>query len=321
MSRRPSQNPRDARCPDRSAPSDAGVIRGDSADRGRRGNLASGATDSDLTPYDLGAGTREHYEDPALYDFEYRRRRADVNFYRRLARELAGPGRGLSILELGCGTGRVLAPLVRDGHRVVGLDLSASMLRVARARIARLPRPARARAILLRADMRRFAFATRFSLVICPFHAFQHLYTRFDVTACLACVKEHLAPDGRFAFDVLFPDLRWLTRDSRRRWARTRFRHPRTGERLEYTTNETYDPVTQIAHIRIYYEPLDVPPSERRTRVVRLAHRQFFPMELDMLLACHGFRIERRFGGFDEEPLAEDSQSQVIVARISDEKP
>ena len=57
---------------------------------------------ADLDPYDLGAGTREHYEDAHLYDYEYRRRRADVNHYRRLARERQGSGG--SILELGCGT-------------------------------------------------------------------------------------------------------------------------------------------------------------------------------------------------------------------------
>src|SRR5207244_8029699 len=109
---------------------------------------------ADLGVFDLVAGTREHYDDPALYDFEYRRRRADVNHYRRLAGELAS---GAPLLELGCGTGRLLAPLCRDGHRVVGLDLSAAMLARARARADGLPRSAKGRALLLRADMRDFS--------------------------------------------------------------------------------------------------------------------------------------------------------------------
>mgnify|MGYP001574878948 FL=1 len=242
-------------------------------------------TDAGNDPYDLDAGSREHYEDPALYDFEYRRRRADVNHYRRLARELPGVAGG-PILELGCGTGRLLAPLARDGHRVVGLDLSPAMLRRAQARVARLGSTARRRAVLVCADMRSFAFTRRFPLVVCAFNAFQHLYSRTDVSACLAGVKEHLEIGGRFALDIMNPDLRWLVRDPTKRWARTRFRHPVTGVRYEYTTNQTYDPVTQIAHMRIYYDPVDEPPETRRIRVVRLAHRQFFPAEISA-------RIER----------------------------
>ena len=77
----------------------------------------------------LAAGSSEHYEDAALYDHEYKRRRDDVRWYRALAaRELGKPGAGSAILELGCGSGRTLLPLARDGWRVVGVDASATML-------------------------------------------------------------------------------------------------------------------------------------------------------------------------------------------------
>jgi SAM-dependent methyltransferase len=267
-------------------------------------------------PFDLTAATEEHYEDAALYDFEYRRRRADVNWYRELAKRLAPGG---PILELGCGTGRVLAPLARDGHRVVGMDLAQPMLVRAQARVEALGRAARERIRLVRGDMRAFAFATRFPLVICPFNAFQHLYARRDIDAALACIRAHVAPGGYFALDVLNPDLRWLMRDPNKRWAKTKFRHPVSGERFEYSTNQDYDRATQIAHCRIYYERIDVPPEERRTQVVRLAHRQFFPAELWALLVHAGFRVEERWGGFSEEPFDDDADSQVLVARLADE--
>jgi len=279
--------------------------------------------DPRLFSYDLDAGTEEHYVDAALYDFEYRRRRADVNHYRRLAKNHAGKGPERRILELGCGSGRVLAPLVRDGHQVVGVDLSAAMLARAAARIARLSATRRARAVLVRADMRRYAFSLPFSLIFCPFNAFQHLYTRTDVEAFLACAAAHLAPDGRLAFDVLNPDLAWLTRDPNKRWARTRFHHPETGEFLEYSTNQTYDPVSQIVYVRIYYQSLDGAADGRRdtkskrTHVVRLAHRQFFPSELEALLAANGFQIDERWGGFDEQPFRGESESQVLVCSPS----
>jgi SAM-dependent methyltransferase len=268
-------------------------------------------TVDELNAYDLDAGTREHYEDAELYDFEYRRRRADVNHYRRPARDVPPHA---WILELGCGTGRLLVPLAKDGHQAVGLDASQAMLSRATTRAARLPPRERARVLLVRGDMRAFGFGARFPLIVSPFNALQHMYTRTDLAACLDEVRRHLAPGGRLAFDVMNPDLRWLTRDPHKRWARTRFKHPVTGVRYEYTTNQTYDPITQIAYMRIYYEELET--KDHRTRVVRLAHRQFFPAELEALLASSGFRIDARYGGFDGEPLAGDSESQVVIARL-----
>jgi SAM-dependent methyltransferase len=235
--------------------------------------------------FDLDAGTVEHYEDAALYDFEYRRRRRDVTFYREIARRYAGAG-AISVLELGCGSGRVLAPLARDGHHVVGVDLAATMLARASARLAKLSPRARARAQVVRGDVRALPFAAGITpLAICPFNGFQHMYTRTDALACLAEVRRVLTPGGAFVFDVLNPDLAWLTRDASRRWARTRFRHPTTGEPLVYTTNQTYEPISQIAYMRIYYEGSD------RTRVVRLCHRQFFPAEREGICTSAGFRI------------------------------
>jgi SAM-dependent methyltransferase len=239
-----------------------------------------------------------------------------VNHYRALANRFAGRSRlPIAIVEIGCGTGRVLTPLARDGHGVLGVDLLPSMLAAARARIGRLPERARGRARLLRADMRSLPLspAFRVPLVVCPFNAFQHLYTRDDVAASLAAVRALLSPTGHFAFDVLNPDLKWLTRSPSKRWARTRFRHPSSGTWLEYTTNQTYEPISQIAHIRIYYERLDSPDGDRHLRVVRLAHRQFFPAELEALLWSNGFAIETRWGGFSGEPFAGDSESQVLL--------
>jgi len=170
---------------------------------------------------------------------------------------------------------------------------------------------------LLRADFRAFALRRRFPLVVCPFNAFQHLYARDDVEAFLRRVDEHLAPGGSFVFDILMPDLEWLTRDPTKHWARTRFKHPRTGRPVLYSTNQIYDPLSQIAFMRIYYEPLDLPPEQRRTRVVRLAHRQFFPMEIEDLLHYNGFDVVSRYGGFNREPPDAAGESQVLVCQRS----
>jgi SAM-dependent methyltransferase len=287
----------------------------------------------DLVEDLVDAGSREHYADAALYDYEYRRRRADVTFYREIARR-RGADR---ILELGAGSGRVTVPLARDGREVVALDQSPAMLARLRDRIARLPAAAAARIAPVTGDLRTFRVpGPRFPLAIAAFNVLEHLYTRGEVTACLQRIAAHLAPGGAFVFDVQLPDLVWLSRDPTRRWARTRFTDPSTGRRLIYSTNHDYDPVSQIALIRLYYEEPGDPPaaaapssraSGRRTvpaganrpsgdrlvRVTKLSQRKFFPAELEALVSHAGFRVVERFGDFSFRPLDGAAESQVLV--------
>lgn len=267
--------------------------------------------------YIVDAGSREHYEDAELYDHEYRRRRADVAFYRRLARDLLGTGG--RVLELGCGTGRLTIPLARDGHRVTAVDRSRPMLDRLRQRLARLPAAVRDRVTIVERDLREVALpprTPRFPLALAAFNVVEHLYTRPELTAFLAAVRRQLAPTGALAFDVQLPDLAWLLRDPTRRWARTRFTHPRTGERLWYSTNHDYDPINQIAQIRIYYDPVD---ESGPGRVVQLSQRKYFPAELEGLLAAGGFAVVERWGDFAGEPLGPAAESQVVLARVSTE--
>lgn len=256
----------------------------------------------------VDAGSRQHYADADLYDHEYRRRRDDVAWYRALAaRALGGPGR---ILELGCGSGRVTLPLAREGHHVVAVDAAPTMLAALERRLERAGAAIRSRVRPVEADLRDVAVGGRFPLVLAAFNVLEHLYTRAELAACLARVAAHLAPGGRFAFDVQLPDPAWLARDPRRRWARTRFRHPRTGVAMIYSTSHDYDPVSQIALIRLYYARAD---GTGRERVVHLSQRKYFPAELEALLAASGFRLVERHGDFVGGPLQAGSESQVVV--------
>ena len=259
----------------------------------------------------VDAGSREHYADGALYDYEYRRRRADVTFYRELARRrLGGPGR---ILELGCGSGRVTVPLARDGHRVVAIDQSPAMLARLRGRVAALTPTVASRITVREGDLRTFRAPAKFPLVIAAFNVLEHLYTRGEVDACLRRVAACLPPEGVFAFDVQHPDLAWLVRDPTRRWAKTKFTDPTTKRVTYYSTNHDYDPVSQIALIRLYYDPVD---GRSPGRIVKLSQRKFFPAELEALVAHAGFRVVERYGDFSFGPLLGSSESQVLVCQI-----
>jgi SAM-dependent methyltransferase len=134
------------------------------------------------------------------YDAEYgviRDPSGDGAFYADLARETGGP-----ILELGCGTGRVLLPIARGGEECVGLDASAAMLDVLR---AKGPPP---NLTLVEAPLTAYDLgAARFRLIFAAFRVFQHLCTVEEQLVALACVHRRLAPGGILAFDVFAPNL------------------------------------------------------------------------------------------------------------------
>ncbi len=270
--------------------------------------------DEDLIGQLIDAGAREHYADAALYDYEYRRRRADVNFYRELARTRLGKGTK-RILELGAGSGRVTIPLARDGHQVVAIDQMPSMLARLRKRALALPEAARGRIEAVEADLCTFEVPGTFDLAIAAFNVFEHLYTRGEVDACLRRVLAHLAPGGALAFDVQLPDLEWLSRDPSKRWAKTKFTDPSTGHRLMYSTNHDYDPVGQIAMIRIFYDPIEGSPLPGR--VVQLSQRKFFPAELEALVAHAGMVMVERYGDFSFGPLRPTSDSQILICEAA----
>jgi SAM-dependent methyltransferase len=270
---------------------------------------------------DEEAGAREPFEDAVLYDHEYRRRRGDVLFYRRLVKDrmaFAAPG---PVLDLACGTGRILVPLLRDGHTVVGVDRSDQMLDRGARRIARLSPTRRKRSLLIRADLRAFALRPRFSLAFSAFHSIQHLVDDQELTCFFRAVRQSLVPGGWFAFDVLPPDPRWIERDPDRRWARTVLRHPATGERLVYSTNHSYDSRRQALHMRLFYQSLDGQgrPTGRERRV-RLCHRQLRPDDIRKLLRRTGFELLASFGGFDGRELPPGdglpADEHVYVARV-----
>lgn len=254
---------------------------------------------------ELEAGTCAHYEDPAYYTKAYARRLEDVAYYVGLAEVGGGP-----VLEYGCGNGRIAIPVARTGAEVVGVDLSASMLDDLRARLAVEAKPLRL--TTRRGDMRATKLGRRFPLVFCPFNAFLHLYERRDVERFLSRVREHLTPRGEFVFDVSMPDPAELARAPSRAYSTPRFRYPGTaGERgpmVRYAERFDYDRARQVLFVAMEFSPEG---GNGEAWMTPLAHRQFYPQELEALLHYNGFSIVECYGDFFRSPL--DSTSQTVV--------
>src|SRR4051812_38598954 len=100
-----------------------------------------------------------------LYDWVIPyRERSDIAFFVEAAKTAGGP-----VLEVGCGTGRVLIEMARADVEAVGLDLSTPMLAVCRDKLRQESASVQSRAQLVQADMRDFDLGRTFKLIMVPF--------------------------------------------------------------------------------------------------------------------------------------------------------
>ena len=240
------------------------------------------------------------YSSAELYDLVHLGpHKGEVEFYLRQAERF-----GKTVLELACGTGRLTIPLAARGLQMTGLDLSAAMLDRARHKATSVPTN------FVLGDMRDFDLGTHFDLIFIPINSICHLLTRADVEACLRCVCQHLQPAGRFVVDVFNPSLTLLSRDVSRWYEVGEYDTP-DGARVRLVEQNRYDRATQINYITWRYEFDDGRQVERT-----LTMRQFFPQELDALLAYNGFVIEAKYGGYGEKDFHAESNQQLVVARL-----
>ena len=243
-----------------------------------------------------------------VYDSVYAYVTENIPFYIDEARSAGG-----SVLELGCGTGRVAIPIAQAGIEIVGLDSSPAMLEVARRKAAKAPGARGLR--LVEADMRDFSLDEVFGLVIIPFRGFLSLLSVEDQVRTLANVRTHLASGGKLAFNVFVPDLNMLVQEGDVAYHLRDVTDPDTGRQLVVWHQSAYDNHNQIISARVIVDDLEadgvVGRRFYRDFQLRYSHR----WEIRHLLEVCGFEIVDLFGDFERSPFDETSTEMVWVAR------
>lgn len=244
-----------------------------------------------------------------LYDWivDYRTR-PDVPFFVELAKASQGP-----VLELGCGTGRVLVPVARAGIKIVGVDLARPMLDICGQKLQHESSEVRARVQLHEADMRHIDFSQKFALVMIPFRPFQHLVEVEDQLACLDVVRRHLRDDGRLVLDVFNPSLPILTSDNlETEWDEgPDFELPDGRRVVRKVKHVGRDFIKQVLSIELIYYV-----SDADGRAERLVHafqmRYFFRYEMEHLLVRAGFEVESLYGDYQWHPFDATHSSELV---------
>jgi SAM-dependent methyltransferase len=263
---------------------------------------------------EISGGYDEYSIVAEFYDFVVPyREREDVAFFVELAREAAGP-----VLEIGCGTGRVLIPAAREGVEIVGLDSSSMMLAACREKVALEPDEVQSRVKLAKGDMRHFDLNRRFHLVMMPFRPFQHLLTVEDEMDCLACVHQHLVDGGRFVLDIFNPSLPHLAGKEdmgnllgdEPQFVMPDGRRVRRHHRLV-----SRDWLSQVQDVELLYE-ICYPDGREEQLVHPLRMRYLFRFEAEHLLSRCGFQVEALYADYDKSPYGSKYPGELIfVAR------
>lgn len=241
-----------------------------------------------------------------FYDWENRQTvgRRDVRFWS----DLAGRADG-TVLELGCGTGRLSVPVARKARHFVGIDRSAAMLRRWRARLRRARLTGRAS--IVRGDIRALPFRAdwRCRLVMAPYGMLQSLLSDDDLAATLDGVARVLAPGGTFGVD-LAPGLP--------RWGeyarRVSLRGPASGGR-RVTLIESVRQVPRRGLTLFDQEFVETRHGRRTSYPVSIAFRTLSVPQMVERLDGAGFAVDAVLGGYREEAWSSAAGIWVVIAR------
>jgi SAM-dependent methyltransferase len=263
----------------------------------------------------MNSGSHDDRDDPyallpELYDLEHAQFSDDIDLYLRLAEVVGDP-----VLELGCGTGRVLLPLAAAGHRVTGIDRSPPMLN--RARSAVLESGFSERVALMEGSMTEAdrAGGGPFGLVIFSLNGLMHLPTKAEQRAALSAARRSLDPRGMLVIDAVTPNPELLaTFDGR-------IQHEGTWRRADGTTidrfsSRTHAPAEQRIDTELWYDLVG-----RNGHLQRV--RSCFPMryvvasEIELMLEVAGYAEWKLYGSYDLDLYDDDSERLIITAEVT----
>ena len=245
------------------------------------------------------------FDDGEFYDVLFKDLTYGIEFYVGLAREARGP-----VLDIACGTGRILLPCMQAGADVDGVDLYQPMLDTLRKKADTLGLAPR----LYTADMSDFRLPRRYVLIMITFNAVIHNMTQEAQIRCLERCREHLLPGGVLVFDTFFPGLAYISMADSTRALEGEIRHPTTGQLLRMYDTRTLDRVEQVQHSINEVEAIGDDGSVRIIHRSEFRTRFMYKHEMALLLRVAGFARWEICGGFDRRPLTRETDSMIVFA-------
>jgi SAM-dependent methyltransferase len=234
----------------------------------------------------------------------------DIPFYRSLISSA-----DVRVLELGCGTGRVLLPLAEICGYIHGLDLSEAMITVCREKLIAAGIPTTKARVKL-GDISNFAVNQRFDLILAAYRVLQNLETDTAVEGLFECVGRHLAPNGSCILNVFNPKrdpdtLRseWCTDSELLSWEL----NIEGGRVTCHERRPRMDADKLVLYPELIYRRYQGKKLVDEA-VLKIAMRCYYPEEFVQLIVRYGFRVLNRWGGYAGEPYGKGPELVVQFA-------
>jgi SAM-dependent methyltransferase len=237
------------------------------------------------------------------YDADYRNYDEDIDLILTLAAESGNP-----ILELGCGTGRLLLPLAQHGHTLTGVDLSPALLAVARSKLAALDG---AQVELVEADIRSVTLPRAdYGFAFCTSNTLMHLADPGAQMAALRNTCRHLRRGGAFLLDLFNPDVLRLAAIDGMQELADRWQDAESGAQVIKWVVRSVDWAAQLQETIFIYEET-LPGGGSRRTVCPFTLR--FLAEL--MLQAAGFAVEAVWGDFEGGDYDAASDHLILLGR------
>lgn len=259
---------------------------------------------------DLPESTDPYAHIVDLYDQEHASFTDDIDMLVNFATVVGDP-----VLELGCGTGRILLPIAQSGSRVTGVDCSRPMLD--RARFLADDAGLGELVTLHEGDMTRADEAPGgpFGLVIVSLNSIMHLETQAEQRAMLASARKALDPRGQIIIDTLNPSIETLQLLTHGVNLEGSWTLP-DGTSVDKFSARSMDGEPQMMDTRIWYDLVSADGSFHRVRT-RFPLRYVSPPELELMLELEGFVDPMLYGSYDLDPLTAHSERLIATADVT----
>lgn len=242
----------------------------------------------------------------AYYDLTHAKLTADRDFLLDLAIQTGDP-----VLEIGCGSGRLLLPLIEAGFRVTGLDNSAAMLVRAREHLAEMPFEAQKRARLIETDVLQWQNDdTPFGLIIIPYNTLMH-FSPQQSQKLFRLIHNWLGVNGRIFIDLENPFTLANSVAQNEFLLEDEFIDPESGESVQQFSRTTLDTAAQQLFVEWKYVASD---RHLDSIQVEMTYHYRFPHQLEMALSQAGLKLKHIFGGYGRTPFNETSSRLLLLA-------
>jgi ubiquinone/menaquinone biosynthesis C-methylase UbiE len=240
-----------------------------------------------------------------FYDIEHAQFGEDLDMYRNFA-ELCGG----KILELACGSGRLLLPLAREGYTLTGVDTSAAMLELAQRALEEAGVAARCQ--LVQQDMCLLDLPEKYRLAMIALGSFGHIITRARQQQALAAIRRHLSTGATFILDLSNDDARYMEHLSGQLLHRGTWQQ-KDGSYVTHFLTPASSTTHHLLELTHFYEVYRQGESVRRT-VSQTGLYLFERSEVELLLEQAGFQIKNIYGNYDFGPCEHESPRMIFIA-------